>query len=171
MGKRKDIIGVMPNLMGAVGCSRTLTTCTAQGTHILHISKYIQRYFLHLTNGNSSVNSYTAARRQLTFRTYIMAIREVRNACAHGNVLFGLTLSKGIRTGAAYYSFSGNSQQNFNGALRVIDYLLRRISLNRANDMWNEIYAAARLLYSKAPSLKTLIETQTGIVLPICLSK
>ena len=106
-----------------------------------------------------------------TFRTYIMAIREVRNACAHGNVLFGLTLSKGIRAGAACSSFSGNSQQNFSGALRVIDYLLRRISINRANDMWNEIYAAARLLYSKAPSLKTLIETQTGIVLPVSLSK
>lgn len=106
-----------------------------------------------------------------TFRTYSMAIREVRNACAHGNVLWGLTLSKGIRTGVACRSFSGNSQQTFYGALRVIDYLLRQISVNRANDMWNEIYAATRVLYSKAPALKSLIETQTGIVLPVSLSK
>ena len=33
--------------------------------------------------------------------------------------------------------------------------------------MWDEIYAATKLLYSKAPSLKNIIETRTGIVLPV----
>ena len=101
-----------------------------------------------------------------TFKSYMTTIREVRNACAHGNVLFGMTLTTGIRAGAACPSFPAHTQQTFHGALRVIDYMLRQVSVNRANDMWNEIYKAASLLYLKSPGLQTLIETQTGIVLP-----
>lgn len=106
-----------------------------------------------------------------TFLSYMMAVREVRNACAHGNVIWGLTLPNGIKSGVACPSFPAHTQQTFHGALRVIDYLLRQISVNRVNDMWNEIYAATRLLYSKAPSLKNLIETRTGIVLPVTTLK
>lgn len=102
-----------------------------------------------------------------TFKTYMSAIREVRNACAHGNVLYGMTLTSGIRTGVACSSFPAHTQQTFHGALRVIDYLMRTVSVNRANDMWNEIYAATRLLYSKSPMSQPLIETQTGIILPV----
>ena len=102
-----------------------------------------------------------------TFKTYMMAIREVRNACAHGNVLWDLTLPDGIQSGVACHTFTPHTQQTFHGALRVIDYLLRKVSVNRANDMWDEIYAATKLLYSKAPSLKNIIETRTGIVLPV----
>lgn len=83
----------------------------------------------------------------------------------------GMTLPNGIKAGVACPSFPAHTQQTFHGALRVIDYLLRQISVNRANDMWNEIYAAARLLYSKAPALETLIETRTGIVLPVNTTK
>ncbi|MDE6151731.1 MAG: Abi family protein [Prevotella sp.] len=101
-----------------------------------------------------------------TFKSYMTAIRETRNACAHGNVLFGMTLTSGIRIGAACPAFSAHTQQTFHGALRVIDYMLRQISVNRANDMWNEIYKAASLLYSKTPSIKPLIESQTGIIIP-----
>ena len=80
------------------------------------------------------------------FKTYLTAIREVRNACAHGNVLYGLRLSSGIITGAACPSFAPGSNQTFNGALRVIDYLLRQISVNRAKEMWSDLYkVTARL--------------------------
>ena len=48
----------------------------------------------------------------------------------------------------------------------MIDYMLRQVSVNRANDMWDEIYKATAMLYMKSPGLQTLIETQTGIVLP-----
>lgn len=102
-----------------------------------------------------------------TFKTYMSAIREVRNACAHGNVLFGMTLTSGIRAGVACPSFPAHTQQTFHGALRIIDYLMRRISVNRANDMWKEIYEATHLLYSKSPTLQPLIESQTGIVLHV----
>lgn len=100
-----------------------------------------------------------------TFQSYITAIRETRNACAHGNVLFDMKLSFGIRTGMACSSFPNNTQQNFCGALKVIDYLLRQVSTNRANEMWNELNNAARLLYSKVPYIQPLIESQTGIII------
>lgn len=98
-----------------------------------------------------------------TFKSYLSAIREVRNACAHGNVLFDMTLTFGIRSGRACPSFPNHSQQTFAGAIRVIDYLLRQISVNRANDMWAEMRKAASLLYAKAPTLQRLIEERTGI--------
>lgn len=101
-----------------------------------------------------------------TFKTYMMAVREVRNACAHGNVLYELTLTSGIRSGVACPSFPANTQQTFHGALRVIDYLLKKISVNRAKDMWDGIYEATRLLFSQSPGLQPLIEVRTGIVLP-----
>lgn len=98
-----------------------------------------------------------------TFKSYLSAIREVRNACAHGNVLFDMTLTFGIRSGRACPSFPNHSQQTFAGAIRVIDYLLRQISVNRANDMWTEMRRAASWLYAKVPSLQRLIEERTGI--------
>lgn len=99
-----------------------------------------------------------------TFKSYLSAVREVRNACAHGNVLFDMTLTFGIRSGRACSSFPHHSQQSFAGAIRVIDFLLRQISANRANDMWQEMQDAASSLYSKAPSLQSMIEELTGII-------
>lgn len=99
------------------------------------------------------------------FQSYMATIREVRNACAHGNVLWRMRLTNGIRTGVACSSFPPNTHQTFYGALLVIDYLIKRVSINRANDMWEEIYRATNVLYSKAPRLKQLIEKQTGIIL------
>ena len=103
-----------------------------------------------------------------TFKSYLSAIREVRNACAHGNVLYGLRLSSGIITGAACPSFTPGSGENqmLNGALKVIDFMLRQISINRANEMWDELYKATHRLYSKVPSIRPLIEQNTGIILP-----
>jgi len=100
------------------------------------------------------------------FKSYLSTIRAVRNACAHGNVMFDLKLEAGIKTGVACPSFTPGTSQNFNGALRVIDYLIRRISVNRADDMWNELLLATERLYSKVPSIRQLIESCTGIILP-----
>ena len=104
-----------------------------------------------------------------TFKSYLSAIREVRNACAHGNVLYGLKLSSsGIISGAACPSFTpGSSEhQTLNGALKVIDFMLRQISVNRANEMWDELYKVTERLYSKVPTIRSLIERNTGIILP-----
>ena len=101
------------------------------------------------------------------FENYLSVIREVRNACAHGNVIVDLSLSNTIKAGSkACPTIPMGTQNTFGGALRIIDYILRRISVNRANDMWDELYRATRKLYSKVPGLRPVIERRTGIVLP-----
>ena len=99
-----------------------------------------------------------------TFKSYLSAIREVRNACAHGKTLFDLNLFTGIRNGRAGV-FQGSQRHTFREALIVIDYLLRNISVNRANDMWADIRRVTAQLYEKAPSVRPLIEDKTGIFL------
>ena len=101
-----------------------------------------------------------------SFKSYLSVLREVRNACAHGNVLYDLHLVTGVVTGAACPSLIPGTQQTLNGALRVIDYLLRQISKNRAKDMWNELYSATERLYTKVPLIRKLIEQKTGIIIP-----
>lgn len=101
-----------------------------------------------------------------TFKSYLSTIRAVRNACAHGNVMYGLNLEAGIKTGVASRSFAPGTNQNFNGALKVIDYMIKKISVNRANDMWGELFNATERLYAKVPSVRPMIEASTGIILP-----
>lgn len=100
-----------------------------------------------------------------TFSSYLAALKDVRNACAHGNMLFSLSLTTGIRQGMACQSFVGNSNQKFIGALKVIDFLLGKISENRRLEMWNNIYDVVKILYNKVPTIRPLIESETGIVL------
>lgn len=99
------------------------------------------------------------------FGSYLNAILDVRNACAHGNVLYDLRLTYGIRKGNACPSISDGSNQNLRGALRVIDFFLKRISENRRLEMWGKIKGAAQILCCKAPGTKDLIEQKIGIFL------
>lgn len=98
------------------------------------------------------------------FKSYLSAIRELRNACAHGNVIYELKLVYGIIAGVACPSMSPGANQNLVGVLRVVDYMLRRISINRANDLQRELISATTRLYAKVPSIKSMIETNTGII-------
>ena len=99
------------------------------------------------------------------FKSYLTAIREVRNACAHGNVLYGLHLSSGIISGSACPSFIPGTNQTLNGALRVINFMIRQISVNRANELKAELIRATRRLYAKVPAIRPLIEDSTGIII------
>lgn len=98
------------------------------------------------------------------FKNYLSVMREVRNSCAHGNVIVGLTLTTNVQSGSrACPTLPINTQNTFYGALKVIDYVLKQVSVNRANDMWNELIGATERLYKKAPTLQSLVETKTGI--------
>ncbi len=100
-----------------------------------------------------------------TFKSYLSAIRELRNACAHGKVIFDLKLYNGIRSGKAG-TFSDSRRHSVREALAVVDYLLKSISVNRVKDMWKEIHVATSRLYEKAPSIRFVIENLTGIIVP-----
>ena len=72
------------------------------------------------------------------FENYIEAVRNVRNACAHGNVIYDLHLPESIRKGPAG-KISQPASSTLYGAVKVISYLLRQISDNREKDMLQEI--------------------------------
>ncbi|MGP1621919.1 MAG: Abi family protein [Candidatus Cryptobacteroides sp.] len=98
------------------------------------------------------------------FKSYISAIRELRNACAHGNVIYEFKLVFGILKGIACPSLKPSENQNLIGALQILDYLLRRISVNRANSLQSELRVATIRLYEKVPRIRELIEKNTGII-------
>jgi len=100
------------------------------------------------------------------FKNYLSVVREVRNSCAHGNVIVEMSLTENVRAGAACPTIPVGTQNTFRGALQVIDFLLRRVSVNRAEEMWMKIYKDTKKLYEKAPVLRPLIEQRTGIILP-----
>lgn len=100
-----------------------------------------------------------------TFKSYLSAIRELRNACAHGKAVFDLKLYNGIRSGKAG-TFSTVNRHTMREALAVVDYMLSNISENRVKDMWQDIYAATSRLYGKTPGVRPIIESSTGIILP-----
>lgn len=99
------------------------------------------------------------------FFDYIEAVRLVRNACAHGNVLFDFNLYTSVSNGPAG-RFTGTTRHNLGVALEVIKFLLKTVSSNRCNELERDLIRAAQTLYKKCPSLEPLIETKTGIKVP-----
>ncbi|MDE5903824.1 Abi family protein [Duncaniella sp.] len=94
-------------------------------------------------------------RQVVTFESYMHTIRQVRNACAHGLLLYDLRLPLAIRRGPAAYNPS--ERNNIIGALRVIKYVMERVSANRADDMGKQIKNLYEDLCSVSPKLKPLI--------------
>ncbi|MCM1220665.1 MAG: Abi family protein [Lachnospiraceae bacterium] len=94
-------------------------------------------------------------RQVVTFESYMHTIRNVRNACAHGSLLYDLKLPLAIRRGPAANPTS--DRNNIIGALYVIKYVMSQISENRANDMIDSIRTLYNNLVANAPSLKPLI--------------
>lgn len=94
-------------------------------------------------------------RQVVTFENYMHTIRQVRNACAHGLLLYDMRLPRRINRGPA-----GQTPQesgNIVGALRVIKYIVGQISSNRAEDMGAAIKSLYDKLCSDSPNLKLLI--------------
>lgn len=94
-------------------------------------------------------------RQVVTFESYMHTIRQVRNACAHGLLLYDLRLPQAIRRGPAAYNSS--ERNNIIGAIRVISYIMGTISANRADDMSKQIKSLYEDLCSAFPNLKPLI--------------
>jgi abortive infection bacteriophage resistance protein len=76
-------------------------------------------------------------RNEKILENYFDRIVEIRNLCAHGNVLFDYTLTQRLVNGPAL-KVTNNSFRLYS-AIKVIQYILTSISANRAKDMENEI--------------------------------
>ena len=94
-------------------------------------------------------------RQVVTFESYMHTIRQVRNACAHGQYIYDLKLPQGIRRGPA--ANTPSERYNLIGALRVIKYVMGQVSANRADDMSKQIKSLYEDLCSASPDLKPLI--------------
>lgn len=94
-------------------------------------------------------------RQVVTFVSYMHTIRQVRNACAHGLLLYDIRLSRRINRGPAHHSTK--EAGNIIGALRVIKYIMTQISTNRAEDLSIQIKNLYGKLCSSSPRLKNLI--------------
>lgn len=75
------------------------------------------------------------------FSSYINTIRRLRNACAHGKVLFDMKLSEAISCGGPAGNL-GHGKVMLVGAYQVLKYILDKVSKNRVEDMRKELITA-----------------------------
>lgn len=91
------------------------------------------------------------------FENYFEVIRFIRNVCAHGYILYDTRLYHQIKRGPA-----GNLTQaerfSFGGAIKVIAYMLNKISTNRLHDMIINLNDAYMKAINKSPQLINIIE-------------
>jgi len=71
------------------------------------------------------------------FTNYLNTTRRLRNCCAHGKVLFDLSLPEAISNGPI--GNLGNKKTMLAGAYEVLSYLLGRVSSNRKKEMDTEL--------------------------------
>lgn len=96
------------------------------------------------------------------FENYIDVVRCVRNTCAHGGLLYDIDLFPLVRRGPA--GLCQDEEYKLSGALKVIKYLLSKVSVNRAKDFENEIKDIVSK-YVTTPALKTVLSQISGFVL------
>lgn len=96
----------------------------------------------------------------ITLQNYLEVIKNIRNVCAHSNVLFDFTPEQSIRKGPAMMKGIGNNQ-NLNGATRVILYMLKQVSAKRHNELLKEIDALI-VKYCKTQTVKDIIMNISG---------
>ena len=117
---------------------------------VLHLFKSIK---------DDTIKSQVAAefniKQLVTFNNYMEVIKNVRNVCAHSNVLYDFTPERSIRKGPAMFKGIGVNQ-NLNGALHVVLYMLKQVSVNRFNELKEDI---EKLIndYSKYPKIAVIL--------------
>lgn len=91
------------------------------------------------------------------FQTIIGAMVELRNACAHGDVLFDFNLPLGLPN-FSVFGFVGSDRQSIFACYKVLKFLVHSISTNREQDLEKEI---SQLLaqHSSNPIIQKIIET------------
>lgn len=93
------------------------------------------------------------------FRSYLTTIRYLRNICAHGHTLYDVQLPQSILTGPL--ELHNDDTHNLVGAIKVLEYLLQSISLNRASDLKSDI---VKLLDAASPEISSLVSYLRGII-------
>lgn len=90
---------------------------------------------------------------------YLDVVRCVRNTCAHGGLLYDIALYPLIRRGPA--NVTGDARKQLYGALKVVGYLLKQVSVNRAADYEREIEDLINK-YATTSALKSIFHHNSG---------
>ncbi len=67
------------------------------------------------------------------FCNYMETIRLLRNKCAHGRCLYNMVLSEGVKLQPA--NVEQKNRHNVSGAIKAVIYMLKQISVNRAQEL------------------------------------
>ena len=97
----------------------------------------------------------------VVFENYMELLRNLRNTCAHGRVLYDFGPEQSIRRGPAMMRGIGHNQ-NLNGAIHVVLYLVKQISVNRYNEYKAEIDALIKK-YSQSAAVRQALENVSGL--------
>ena len=97
------------------------------------------------------------------FENYIKTIRTLRNTCAHGGVLFDMRLPQSIKNGPAG-QFPRLSSNNLSCSLKVVEFFIGTISVNRLKEMRSFIYEALSILYNSNPKLEQTLKKTAGVL-------
>lgn len=113
-----------------------------------------------LINGSDKrvISRHFGIKNTSTFSAYLMVCRDLRNICAHGGRLFDYRSRYKVATKPA--SLVNDDQDCLRGFLKVVLYLLEKISRNRKAEMLEELRKAARCLLEHSPrAQETLLNT------------
>ncbi len=95
------------------------------------------------------------------FENYIKQILNVRNVCAHGNILYDFAPINSICKGPAMMKNVGRSQ-NLSGVIKIILYMIRQVSIHRYDDLRNELLQLIKK-YSVSSVVQRIIEDSSGL--------
>lgn len=83
------------------------------------------------------ISEHYGIKKRTIFENYIEIVKYIRNTCAHGGVLFDLAMPKSVKKGPAWKE--NNNNHNLYAAIQVIHYMVSQISMNRANELRDEL--------------------------------
>jgi abortive infection bacteriophage resistance protein len=82
---------------------------------------------------------------------YLISLINIRNICSHNGILFDYNQAKGIkRIPNLKYRIKTSNNTNLNASIRLLLFILSKISKNRANDLEDEL----KLLFDRASDNK-----------------
>lgn len=97
------------------------------------------------------------------FENYMECIRCIRNICAHGSVLYDTKLYYRVMRGPAG-RLTPSENGSFGGAIKVISYMVGRVSTNRRHEMIVKLNDAYMRCINKNPKLRHIIESASNLM-------
>ena len=96
------------------------------------------------------------------FANYIDSLRHLRNACAHGNIVMDIKLTRAISKGPAG-NFIGAKRHRLAGLLELMKFFLTSISPSLVDDMRRDLGLCFMNFFISNPKSKNVVEDMTKV--------